>query len=160
MQSATGLGLSLPDGKYYLGDGGYALTKHVLTPFHGVRYHLNEWSRNSRQPHNKEELFNLRHVQLRNHIERAFGMIKKRFPKLKYMQSWPYPTQVKLTGAAFMIHNRIKLCQHSEDEFDQIDCEDEEHSFDDEEEELLAHLTANSDAAQVRNVIATAMWAD
>jgi hypothetical protein len=87
-------------------------------------------------------------------------MIKKRFPKLKYMQSWPYPTQVKLTGAAFMIHNRIKLCQHSEDEFDQIDCEDEEHSFDDEEEELLAHLTANSDAAQVRNVIATAMWAD
>lgn len=33
----------IPEGHYYLGDGGYALSKCVLTPYRGVRYHLKEW---------------------------------------------------------------------------------------------------------------------
>jgi hypothetical protein len=33
----------IPEGSFFLGDGGYALSKYVLTPFRGVRYHLKEW---------------------------------------------------------------------------------------------------------------------
>jgi hypothetical protein len=36
-------GFSIPEGKYYLGDAGYPLTTYCLTPYRGVRYHLNEW---------------------------------------------------------------------------------------------------------------------
>lgn len=34
----------------------------------------------SYRPQNKEELFNLRHAQLRNAIERILGVVKCRFP--------------------------------------------------------------------------------
>lgn len=37
----------------------------------------------SYRPQNKEELFNLRHAQLRNAIERILGVVKCRFPILK-----------------------------------------------------------------------------
>jgi hypothetical protein len=33
----------VPTGFYFLGDAGYALSKFILTPFCGVRYHLKEW---------------------------------------------------------------------------------------------------------------------
>lgn len=33
----------IPDGYFYLGDAGYALSRKVLTPYRGVRYHLKEW---------------------------------------------------------------------------------------------------------------------
>lgn len=35
-------GMRIPDGWYYLGDAGYALTPGVLTPHRNVRYHLQE----------------------------------------------------------------------------------------------------------------------
>jgi hypothetical protein len=35
-------GFTVPDGKYYLGDAGYALDDKCLTPYRGIRYHLRE----------------------------------------------------------------------------------------------------------------------
>ncbi len=68
--------------KYFLADAGYAFSCSVLTPYRGTRYHLKEWSRGSEKPQNPKELFNLRHAQLRNVVERIFGVVKKRFPVL------------------------------------------------------------------------------
>ena len=71
-------GINIPDGKFYLGDAGYACRPGVLPPFRGTRYHLNEFpSRN--YPKNAKELFNLRHSSLRVTIERVFGALKNRF---------------------------------------------------------------------------------
>ena len=64
-------GLPLLPGKYYLGDAGYGLSEHVLTPYRGVRYHLKEFDVDG--PQNAKELFNLRHSSLRNVIERMYG---------------------------------------------------------------------------------------
>jgi DDE superfamily endonuclease len=116
--------LPLPADRYYLGDAGYALSRFVLTPYRGVRYHLQEWASGNQRPQNKEELFNLRHSSLRNVIERSFGVVKKRFPILVKMSSYPYNFQVTLVRCAFMLHNFIRLNQHYDDEFDVI--EDEE----------------------------------
>ncbi|KAG5232567.1 nuclease HARBI [Salix suchowensis] len=44
----------------------------IISPFHGVRYHLNEFT--DRAPENEKELFNLRHSSLRTVIERGFGI--------------------------------------------------------------------------------------
>ncbi|KAG6497403.1 hypothetical protein ZIOFF_045302 [Zingiber officinale] len=54
----------------------YVLTG-LITLYRGERYHLKEYSCNP--PRNARELFNLRHSSLRNAIERAFGVVKKRF---------------------------------------------------------------------------------
>lgn len=35
--------LTIPNGRFYLADAGYGLTKFILTPYRGVRYHLREW---------------------------------------------------------------------------------------------------------------------
>lgn len=37
----------IPEGKYYLADGGYPSCKELLTPYRGIRYHLAEWGRAS-----------------------------------------------------------------------------------------------------------------
>ena len=50
----------------------------LIAPYWGVRYHLKEYS--VCPSRNAKELFNLRHVSLRNAIERAFSVLKKRFP--------------------------------------------------------------------------------
>ena len=51
---------------------------HLITPYSGMCYHLKEYS--ARPPENVKELFNLRYASLRNAIERAFDVLKKRFP--------------------------------------------------------------------------------
>jgi hypothetical protein len=73
----------LPGG-YLLGDSGYGLSRHVLVPYRGVRYHLKEFAATAAgRPQSKEELFNLRHAQLRNIVERCFGLLKRRFKVLR-----------------------------------------------------------------------------
>ena len=50
----------------------------LIAPYRRVHYHLKEYY--VLPPENAKELFNLRHVLLHNAIERAFGVLKKRFP--------------------------------------------------------------------------------
>ena len=40
---ALAKGFSVPEGFYYLADAGYPYCKELLTPFHGVWSHLQEW---------------------------------------------------------------------------------------------------------------------
>jgi hypothetical protein len=147
--------------KYHLGDAGYALSRSVLTPYRGVRYHLKEWQRGNLKPVNKEELFNLRHASLRNVIERGFGVLKKRFPMLVTMTSYPFDMQCKLVLCCFMLHNFIRRTQLYEDEFDKWDewgedaddnDSDNDSDSDDEEDE---HIVNNW-----RDGIAQRMWND
>jgi hypothetical protein len=73
----------LEDG-FLIGDAGYALSPRLLTPYRGVRYHLKEFhSSPLGRPRNYKELYNLRHASLRNQVERAFGVMKRRFRILR-----------------------------------------------------------------------------
>ncbi|KAL8516049.1 hypothetical protein ACS0TY_014647 [Phlomoides rotata] len=54
-------GLRVPKGNYYLCDNGYPNCEGFLTPYKGVRYHLNEWS--SRRPQNYQEYLNMKHIR-------------------------------------------------------------------------------------------------
>ncbi|XP_061981434.1 uncharacterized protein LOC133701514 [Populus nigra] len=98
-------GLKIPEGKYYLGDAGYGIRKGIIFPFHGVRYHLNEFT--ERSPENEKELFNLRHSSLRTAIERGFGILKSRFRSIDGKSFWSYETQVDVVLACCIIHNHI-----------------------------------------------------
>jgi hypothetical protein len=81
MDALMAKGFTIPAGKYYLGDAGYGLKPNCLTPYRGVRYHLREWALVANQrPKDYKELFNLRHAQMRNAVERIFGILKNDFP--------------------------------------------------------------------------------
>lgn len=112
LRSAITKGFHVPEGKFYLVDCGYANTPCFLAPYRGVRYHLGEFrrrrsSRRIRYADHKE-LFNHRHAILRNHIERAIGVLKKRFQILKVGTHHPIESQVKLPAAAAVFHNIIR----------------------------------------------------
>jgi hypothetical protein len=133
---------------------GYALSRWCLTPYRGVRYHLNEWAQGNRRPLNARELFNLRHSQLRNVIERVFGILKKRFPILNLMSSYSMEKQVAIVKSCFMAHNFIKAYQDYEDVYDQWDENEDANNVNDVEEEEVYGLAA----ATWRDSIAEAMW--
>ncbi|KAK1647370.1 hypothetical protein QYE76_065175 [Lolium multiflorum] len=99
-------GLQIPEGKFYLGDVGYACRPGILPPFRKTRYHLNELSAKHR-PQNAKELFNLRHARLRVTIERAFAALKNRFKVLDQKLFQTFDTQVKLVLACCILHNWI-----------------------------------------------------
>ncbi|XP_051202505.1 protein ALP1-like [Lolium perenne] len=99
-------GLQIPDGKFYLGDAGYACRPGILPPFRKTRYHLNEFSAKNR-PLNARELFNVRHSSLRVTIERAFAALKNRFKVLDQKPFHTFDNQVKLVLACCILHNSI-----------------------------------------------------
>lgn len=57
------------ENEFILGDAGYALTKKIITPYRGTRYHLKEFFV-SNGPENYKELYNLRHSKIRDEVER------------------------------------------------------------------------------------------
>jgi hypothetical protein len=132
--------------------------RYLLTPYRGVRYHLKEWKLCNLRPQTKEELFNLRHASLRNIIERAFGILKKRFPIFELMHSYSLHLQINLVLCGVMIHNYIRRNQGYEDEYDNIDDDvgevDNEGGAAVEEEE---HHGPEGTSAW-RDQIATEMW--
>jgi hypothetical protein len=98
LDAISAKGLAIPEGKYYLGDAGYPLKPYCLTPYRGVRYRLREWAQGNQRPRNPKELYNLRHAQQRNAIERIFGVLKKRFPILNTALEYPMESQVRSNG--------------------------------------------------------------
>ncbi|XP_072150600.1 protein ALP1-like [Setaria viridis] len=105
-------GLTVPQGKFYLVDAGYAARLGFLPPYRGTRYHLREFGSN--RPQNQRELFNLRHSSLRVTVDRVFGALKNRFRILDNKLFHPYKTQVKLVLACCILHNWI--LRHGQDE--------------------------------------------
>ncbi|KAI5326304.1 hypothetical protein L3X38_035378 [Prunus dulcis] len=74
----------------------------------GVRYHLQDFAGQGRDPENATELFNLRHASLRNVIERIFGIFKSRFTIFKSAPPFPYRTQAELVLASAGLHNFLR----------------------------------------------------
>ena len=90
-----------------LGDGGYGNARRTLVPYRGTRYHLQEYVRNELSPTNKEELFNLRHSQLRMVVERAFGRHKQMFKIFGLAPQEGIDTQLKLVYATAATMNFV-----------------------------------------------------
>uniref|UniRef100_A0A6N2MPR0 Uncharacterized protein n=1 Tax=Salix viminalis TaxID=40686 RepID=A0A6N2MPR0_SALVM len=99
--------LQVPEGKYYLVDSKYANMPGFIAPYNGVLCHLNEFV-GGYPPRDSRELFNQRHLLLRNVTDRIFGALKARFPILMSAPPYPLQTQVKLVVAACALHNYIR----------------------------------------------------
>lgn len=167
LSSAMLGGFNVPHGKYYLVDGGYANTPSFIAPYRGVRYHLKEFGRGQQRPRNYKELFNHRHAILRNHIERAIGVLKKRFPILKVGTHHPIENQVKIPVAAVVFHNLIRMLNGDEGWFDHqesnispehfVDLPEGDNHYSDDVMSLSSQV---DDGNTVRDMIAQNMWND
>ncbi|XP_010475193.1 PREDICTED: uncharacterized protein LOC104754661 [Camelina sativa] len=133
----------VPNGKFYLVDSGFANRLSFLAPFRGVKYHLqefagqgrdpetpyelfnlrhaslrNEFAGQGRDPETPYELFNLRHASLRNVIERIFGIFKSRFAIFKTASPFSYKKQAGLVLACAGLHNFLRReCRSDEGVF-------------------------------------------
>ncbi|KAL6614646.1 hypothetical protein ACP70R_036916 [Stipagrostis hirtigluma subsp. patula] len=92
-----------PQGKYYLVDSGYPLRKGYLAPYRKNRYHLSEFE--EKGPQNLSEIFNYHHSSLRTVVERAFGVLKNKWPILKGIPLYSEDKQSKIILACFALHN-------------------------------------------------------
>jgi DDE superfamily endonuclease len=123
---ALAKGFTVPTGFYYLADAGYPHCKELLVPFRSVRYHLQEWGAagvwyvsaqyiyystdlsSGTSPANAKEIFNLRHAQARNVIERIFGVLKQRFRILLLPPRYPLEFQPRIPAALCALQNFIQ----------------------------------------------------
>ncbi|XP_071722452.1 uncharacterized protein [Rutidosis leptorrhynchoides] len=108
-----------PPNKYYLCDAAYPSTRGFLTPYRNVRYWLGDYRR--RRATTKEEKFNHAHARIRNVIERAFGVLKARFPILDKMAPYDFNVQRDVVIACFAVHNFIRKERINDDLFNHFD---------------------------------------
>ncbi|XP_050226165.1 uncharacterized protein LOC126675554 [Mercurialis annua] len=152
--------LKIPKGKFYLVDAGYPLRSGLITPYRSTRYHLKEYSISP--PENAKELFNLRHASLRNAIERAFGVVNKRFPIIASGAEAQYDvdTVSEIVLACCILHNFLLMYDPDDDLLRQVDSELLENSV---EYQEIGSMTRDADAKegeQIRDRIASHMWHD
>nr|XP_049694472.1 putative nuclease HARBI1 [Helicoverpa armigera] len=79
-------------GAYLLGDSGYPLKSHLLTPY------LNPSTRG-------EQKYNEAHIKTRNTVERQYGVLKRRFPVLAVGIRLKLSTAVNVILACCILHN-------------------------------------------------------
>ena len=93
----------------------------LIAPYRGVCYHLKEYS--SRPLENPQELFNLHHASLYNAIERAFGVLKKRFPIIGSTTEPNYSpnTQSSIFLACCILHNYLMGVEPDESLIKEVD---------------------------------------
>jgi hypothetical protein len=121
LQDALQNNFYVPEGKFYLVDAGYANTPNFIAPYRNVRYHLQEQGRSNLRPKNPQELFNLRHAQLPNHVERIIGTLKKRFAVLKCATQYPIDSQAEIAIACCALHNFICTNEGGEHWLDEVE---------------------------------------
>ncbi|KAL8487698.1 hypothetical protein ACS0TY_024140 [Phlomoides rotata] len=151
-------GLEVPKGNYYLCDNGYPNYESFLTPYKGVRYHLNEWS--ARQPQNYQEYFNMKHTRVQNLIGRSFGLLKMHWGILHGLSWYDIGTANQIIMACCLIHTYIK----KEMDVDPLEgCLDEYMSSqmdDDHNEniEIVESLDATNEWTAWRDMMASNMY--
>jgi hypothetical protein len=138
-------------------DAGYQNGEGFLAPYRGQRYHINIW-RQGHQPATKEEYFNMKHAAAQNVVERAFGVVKKRFAILRSASYYPIRTQCRIVTACCLLHNLIK----KEMPNDPIEFEytlwEEENLHNVEEDDHIDTLETTNEWTAGRDALAEAMF--
>jgi hypothetical protein len=121
------------------------------------------------RPRNYKELFNLRHAQLRNVVERIFGVAKKRFAILRNGSNFDEHKNAELIIAFLLIFNFFRIFDNEmnwdPDNWREVGLdtviETPVHEAGRDEGDLGGHISAAEGRAaeQRRDTIAMSMWA-
>ncbi|KAK4713218.1 hypothetical protein R3W88_019125 [Solanum pinnatisectum] len=145
-------GLKIPEGNYYLCDGGYTNGKGFLSPYRGYRYWLRDWQGDNPPPRCREELFNMKHARARNVIERAFGLLKGRWGILRSSLWYSVKVHNRIISACCLIHNYIRR----EMDVDPLDIDMEEQV--ENQPEHIDVIESSEEWTTWRDELAQSMW--
>ncbi|QHO32037.1 hypothetical protein S83_026615 [Arachis hypogaea] len=145
-------GFSVPQGHYYLCDAGYMNCEGFLAPYRGQKYHLSEFNPHN-QPSTAQEFFNMKHSQVRNVIERAFGVLKARWGILRGRSFYPIKTQGRIITACCLLHNHIRRVMVV-DPIDEI----EDQNILGVDGETIHHIETSDAWGRWRDQLAQEMW--
>ncbi|XP_073032457.1 uncharacterized protein [Primulina eburnea] len=146
----------VPRGSYYLCDNGYANVEGFLTPYRRVRYHRDAWGNRASAPQDHKELFNWRHCQARNIIERAFGLLKKRWAILRSPSFYPLHVQNQIILACILLHNFVRN-QMPDDPLDEYE-EEVGSPIQDTHNDYISSFESSNDWVNWRDQCAMSMW--
>jgi hypothetical protein len=133
------------------------------------------YSDNDSRPKNARELFNLRHAQARNIVERIFGIAKHRFGIFSHAPEYPIETQSRLIATVSALHNFLRIHDQDDDAHDlgndgpSLQCEGSQSSFDNfvegiEPREISLEMKITEEeracASACQDAIAQQMWVD
>jgi hypothetical protein len=109
----------------------------MLVPYRGVRYHLKEWAAvRGLRPQNAKELFNLRHAQLRNVIERVNGIWKRRFRVFARKLEVELDIVNQLVYATVCLHNLIRMEDPHNFDFSEEEWKDITVPYEDDDDDI------------------------
>ena len=132
---------NLPDDFHVLGDSAYPLKKHVLVPY-----------RDNGHLDHVQKKFNKAHSSTRVDVERAIGLLKCKFRRLKYLDMKLEQEIPVVISACCVIHNFI-LREEKDLECFEFDSE----NLGDDGNGCGEHEVANADAEAKRRYIANCL---
>lgn len=121
----------------------------------------------STRPKTERELFNLRHAQARNVVERIFGVFKRRFQIFSAPPEYSMAIQAKLVQALCVVHNFIRI--HDPQDMPMRDTMDDDLEGSDDDNDnrqnfgslgTMSSPAHRSQAEVFRDAIAKEMFAD
>jgi hypothetical protein len=123
------------------------------------------------RPNNHKELFNLRHAQLRNVVERIFGVAKNKFAILRDGTDFGERKQADLIIAFIVIFNFVRIFGGKDIQWDPMNwkdlnfddvAEDADAAGESDEGDLGGHISSaeRRNAEHRRDAIAHEMWND
>jgi hypothetical protein len=92
-------------GRYYLVDDCYSIREGYLPPYRNQRHHLEDFNQTGVE--SLQEKINFHHLNLRNVVERAFGLLKSRWHVLRGLPFYERSMEVKIIIACFALHNYL-----------------------------------------------------
>ena len=104
-------------------DAGYPNWLGYLSPYRCTRYHVEQWQ-NGPPPRGMKETFNHAHANVRNVVERSFGVLKMKFRILLNMPIFPEDKQTIIIVACMVLHNFIRESRIADREFDACDADE------------------------------------
>ncbi|XP_073118648.1 uncharacterized protein [Henckelia pumila] len=147
----------VPRGCYYICDNGYENIEGFLTPYRKVRYHRDSWGNRATGPENYKDLFNWRHSRARNVIERAFGLLKKRWAILRSPSFYPIAVQNRIILGCILLHNFIRT-QMPEDPVEDIEEDSVASPEENQEIDFISSFESSGIWDSRRDEFAMNMW--
>ncbi len=113
---ALGRSFRVPESRFYIADAGFEARDGIVVPFPGIRYHQQDWEDADVEPTTLKELYNKRHAGIRSVVERAFGLLKRKWRIVrKEAPAYGIQKQVQIVYAVTGLHNFL-LLEAGEDE--------------------------------------------
>lgn len=118
---------------HLIGDSAFALKEWIMTPYRLVAGIIRAQKRH-----------NYKLSADRIAIEHAFGLVKGRWRRLTFINTYSLAKAVEIANAAFVLHNFCYLSGDMWDEIIEVDHVKQQHAYENREDRILGEVKRNN----------------